>query len=181
MMLKMLAIAAALSSIGATSRPATQPTTKITSIFWEKQVWGLGGGKSRLTLWADGRSEITVRRRRPAAPAKPGWTMTKDDDGTVYHKASPLSAEESRKKFADAITAGIAELKTFAADYSDGGGTLVGIENDGKIKQIVIPMFIHPDEPDNKGSENHKRFLAVQKVIGEFDTNAVADDAKPGT
>jgi len=35
-------------------------TLEVEMIFWEQQSWEVGGGRSRLTIWADGRSEVMV-------------------------------------------------------------------------------------------------------------------------
>jgi len=40
----------------------------------------------------------------------------------------------------------------------------------GKVTETLIPMFLHEGEKDNKGSENHRRFLAVDAILGNFDT-----------
>ncbi len=66
------------------------------------------------------------------------------------------------------MAAGIHRLKTFKPDYLDGSGTLVGVEIDGKLIETVIPMFLDRDW----GSVNHKRFIAVSKVLSDFDRHA---------
>jgi hypothetical protein len=141
-------------------------------IFWENQVWKAGGGGERLTLWADGRSEITVRRFGRARKPKPGWTVAAQKPFTIYTRADPLSKDEATQKFAAALAAGIQELKSFPPGYSDGGGTLVGIQRNGELTETTVPQFMFPGRADNEGSENHKRFLAVQKAIGDFDADA---------
>jgi hypothetical protein len=144
-------------------------------LFWEKQDWEPSGGAERLTLWADGRSEITVKRLGEPRKPKAGWAVTKRDQWCYYRKANPLPPDEARRKFAAAVAAGIRDLKTFPPGYADGSGTLVGVEVGGKLTETVVPMFLHPGEKDNKGSENHKRYLAVEKILGGFGTDAIEE------
>ena len=59
-------------------------------------------------------------------------------------------------------------MVTFKPDYLDGSGTLVGVEIDGKLIETVIPMFLDQD----RGSINRKRFIAVSKVLSDFDRHA---------
>src|SRR5579871_4012548 len=42
-------------------------------IFWERERWGPQEWSARLTLWADGKSQIEVTQRSAARPKK-GWT-----------------------------------------------------------------------------------------------------------
>jgi len=156
----------------AAAQPTTNKSGEIDMIFWEKQSWKSGGPSKRLTLWADGRSEITVKKSGKPKKTKPGWSAREEKPWTVYTKAPPYSAEETRHKFAAAIAAGIGELRTFPPGYADGSGTLSGVSVDGKLTTIVIPMFLHEGQKDDKGSENHKRFLAVDAILGDFDINA---------
>ena len=74
----------------------------------------------------------------------------------------------------------IAELKAFDAGYVDGGGTLVGVRTGDQTTQVLIPQFNHPGERDNQGSENHKRYLAVETAIGKIDTDAIQSEPKSG-
>ncbi len=156
----------------AIAQTTTAKTQHIETIYWEKQSWMSNGPSMRLTLGADGRSEITVQRWGKPQKTSPGWTAREEKPWTIYTKKSPFPAEEARKKFNDAIAAGIKNLRSFPADYADGGGTVAGVEIDGKRTEIVIPMFLHEGKQDNKGSENHDRFLAVEKILGKFDTEA---------
>ena len=155
----------------------TEPSAtelKIQMIFWEIQSWESGGGKSRLTIWADGRSEIRVvpdefSRRKPAKmQPREGWAV-EQNQGSVYFVRSPaLSEKAAKKKFDQALSAGIHLLKSFRPDYVDGSGTLVGVLIDGKLKETVIPMFLDRQ----KGTENHRRFTAVSKILSGFDNKA---------
>lgn len=177
-MLIWFVIAAFLSvapvTLFAASQPATKKPESVQMIFWEKQSWQSNGPSMRLTLWADGRSEITVQRWGKPQPTRPGWTARAEKSWAIYTKASPFPVEEARKKFDDAVAAGIRELRGFPADYADGGGTVAGVKVDGKLTETVIPMFLHEGKADNKGSANHKRYLAVEEILGKFDTDATA-------
>ncbi len=74
----------------------------------------------------------------------------------------------AREKFTKAFEAGIHFLESFRPDYVDGNGTLVGIQIDSKLKETVIPMFLDK----NRGTRNHKRFLAVSDILANFDVHA---------
>ena len=168
-----LAIVCASLAMGAAM--AQTPTKKrgaVQLIIWEKQNWESGGPKHRLTLWSDGRSEITVKELGKPRKTRGGWTAREEKPWTVYTKVSPYSAEATRRKIEGAIAAGIRELRSFPPGYTDGSGTLVGVRADGKLTQTVIPLFTVEGEKDNKGSENHKRFLAVESILGTFDVDA---------
>jgi hypothetical protein len=166
----------AISSIGAApadSQPAASESTKVELIFWEKQDWEPNGSSERLTLWADGRSEVTVRQWGVPQKPRAGWVAKQEGRWTYYRKSEVFPPEEARKKLNAAVVAGIGELRTFQPGYSDGSGTLAGVQIGGKLTQTIIPMFLHPEEKDNQGSENHKRFLSVEQAIGAFDTDAI--------
>lgn len=92
----------------------------------------------------------------------------------MYTNTSPYSVEKAREKFHAAIAAGIDKLHTFPPGYADGSGTLAGVSLDGKVTTTVIPRFLREGEKDNKGSENHKKFLAIDAILGKFDSDATA-------
>ena len=75
-----------------TSQSTTKKSGEIEMIFWEKQSWKSGGASQRLTLWADGRSEITVKRLGKPKKTKPGWSAREEPPWTMYTKTSPYSA-----------------------------------------------------------------------------------------
>jgi hypothetical protein len=161
----------------ALAAPATTSTTSddIQSIFWENQIWKPGGGGERLMLWADGRSEIIVKRFGKPGDPKPGWTARAAPPFTHYVKSNPLPPQEAKQKFAGAIAAGIDQIKPFEPNYHDGGGTLVGVQRAGEqMKEVTIPEFTADNPAGAPGSENHKRYLAVKQVLDGFDTDAIA-------
>ncbi len=140
-------------------------------IFWEKQSWKTGRSSTRLTLWADGRPEITLEQLGKPKKTKPGWSAREENGWTIYKKTSPFSPEQVRQKYRDAFASGIDEMRTFTPGYVDGSGTPAGVRLDGKLTQTVIPMFVHDGKTDNKGSENHKKFLAIEAILGNFDAD----------
>jgi hypothetical protein len=143
-------------------------------IFWEHQSWEVGGGRSRLTIWADGRSEVmvvpdaTLRHKPEILVVREGWTMKKEGEGLYFVRRDVFQRQVAKEKFNRALAAGIHQLKTFRPDYVDGSGTLVGIQIDGAVKETVIPMFLDR----NMGSANHKRFLAVSDLLSYSDRRA---------
>ena len=97
-------------------------------IFWEKQSWETGGGSNRLTLWADGRSEVTVIPGKgfpmdpEEYPAREGWTQTQERDYLSYTRQNVFSKEVVQQKIRDAMAAEMHLLETFQPNYVDGGG-----------------------------------------------------------
>lgn len=145
-------------------------------IVWEYQNWETNGGFDRLTIWNDGRSEIVVAPLRYASGGqenlKPrlGWEKTRCENPphVEFVRKEIYPPEIARAKFRKALAAGIHLLEPFNPGYVDGGGTRVVIQIKGRQKETVIPMFLD----GNKGTLNHKRFLAVSEVLGGFDRNA---------
>jgi hypothetical protein len=145
-------------------------------IVWEHQNWETNGGFERLTIWSDGRSEVVVAPLQYSHDAqenlrpKIGWERVK-------HKSPPhvefvrkniYPSDVARAKFKEALAAGIHLLESFKPGFVDGGGTRILIQTKGQQKEIVIPMFMDRE----KGTLNHKRFLAVSKILGGFDKSA---------
>ena len=143
-------------------------------LFWEWQSWETGGGRNRLTIWKDGRSQIVVvpdaytRRDWKRLRPRPGWLILVEGGGVTFIRQPAYPEEVAREMFRRAFETGIHLLESFSPDYLDGEGTLVGSQIDGQLKQSVIPMFLEK----NLGSENHKRFLAVSKILADFDVAA---------
>jgi len=154
--------------------PSDQKPPDAEMIFWEHQSWEVGGGRSRLTIWADGRSEVMVvpdaylRRKPEGLRPRDGWTMKKSADGLYFIRRNVFQEHIAKDKFNQALAAGIHLLKTFKPDYVDGSGTLVGIQINGELIETVIPMFLDR----NRGSEDHERFLGVSEVLSGFDGHA---------
>jgi hypothetical protein len=143
-------------------------------IFWEHQSWEAGGGRSRLTLWADGRSEVVVVPDAYFQPnsvklrLRDGWVMKQGKNGLYFVRANVFPQNVAKDKFNQALAAGIGLLQTFKPGYVDGSGTVVGVQINGELKETVIPMFLD----QHRGSANHQRFIAVSKVLSDFDRNA---------
>ena len=140
-------------------------------IFWEYQSWESGGGSHRLTIWADGRSEVSVRlpdhvQYQPEQLIlREGWTFT---EATHFVRRDVFSNNTARGKFEEALRREIHLLETFQPDYVDGSGTLVGLQVNGELKETVIPLFLDRSQ----GSENHRRFIAVSEVMSDYDWQA---------
>ena len=161
--------------LSCTSEPASNgKPPRAGMIFWELQSWETGGGRSRLTIWSDGRSEVMVvpdeylRRKPDMLIPRDGWTLRNGKHGLHFIRTNVFLDEVAKEKVRQAMAVGIHRLKTFKPDYLDGSGTLVGVEIDGKLIETVIPMFLDRDW----GSVNHKRFIAVSKVLSDFDRHA---------
>ena len=145
-------------------------------IVWEHQNWETNGGFERLTLWQDGRSEIVVaplqhaQDRQENLRPKRGWEriMHKFPPRVEFVRKNIYPTDIARKKFKEALAAGIHLLKFFKPGYVDGSGTRVVIQIKGQRKEIIVPMFMDQE----KGTLNYKRFLAVSKVLGGFDKSA---------
>jgi hypothetical protein len=145
-------------------------------IVWEHQNWETNGGFERLTIWSDGRSEVLVVPLQYAHDGqenllpKSGWkkVMQKSSPHIEFVRTNIYRPYVARTKFKEALGAGIHLLESFKPGYRDGSGTRVVIQTKGQQKEIVIPMFMDRE----KGTLNHKRFLAVSEVLGGFDKSA---------
>lgn len=141
-------------------------------VYWEDRDWQGGGTAQRLTLWADGGSELSETQSLAPAESqqlKPGWKVRGSAEHPVYYLLNPLPKAEAKKRLDAALSAGMQKLKTFAPGYYDGSGTRIGIKTDGKLHEITIPLFIMPGVQDNRGSDNYFRAMAVKKAFGNFD------------
>ena len=94
--------------------------------------------------------------------------MQKSPPHVEFVRTNIYRPDVARTKFKEALGTGIHLLESFKPGYRDGSGTRVVIRTKGLQKEIVIPMFIDRE----KGTLNHKRFLAVSEVLGGFDKSA---------
>jgi len=168
-----------MSLIGCSSQPAPEavpPDAEM--IFWEQQSWEAGGGRNRLTIWKDGRSEVIVVPGTfyNSAELRPrqGWTRTKGVTGYYFVRPNVFPEKIAIYKFNQALADGIHLLETFKPDYVDGGGTLVGVQVNGRLTETVIPMFLDQQQ----GTSNHERYVLVAKVLAKFDKNAFYNQKK---
>jgi hypothetical protein len=168
-------IAVLLAAIGCDSRvDPPENAIEVQMIFWESQSWETGGGRSRLTLWADGRSQVTVvpdaffRYGAENLRLRHGWVMKQGRDRPYFVRMNVFTKTIAKSKFDRVVAAGIHLLETFKPGYVDGGGTLVGVQVNGELRTTAIPMFLD----QHQGSANHRRFLAVSKVMSDFDRQA---------
>jgi hypothetical protein len=145
-------------------------------IVWEHQNWETNGGFERLTIWSDGRSEVVVAPLRHTRDGqenllpKNGWEKVWEQSlsHVEFVRKNIYPPDVARAKFKEALAAGIHLLESFKPGYRDGSGTRVVIQTKGQQKEIVIPMFMDRE----KGTLNHKRFLAVSEILGGFDKSA---------
>jgi len=145
-------------------------------IAWEHQNWETNGGFERLTIWSDGRSEVVVAPLRYSQDGqenlrpKSGWERVKQTSPprVEFVRKNIYPPEVARVKFKEALAAGIHLLESFKPGFVDGGGTRVVIRRKGQQKEIVIPLFMDGE----KGTSNHKRFLAVSEILSGFDKSA---------
>jgi hypothetical protein len=135
-------------------------------IYWGQQSRSADGGEHGLTLWADGRSEISVSGG--CKKLKPGWEVVRTDEYISARRPNVFSKEDAKQKFQAALAAGIHELKTFEPSYKDGGLTIVIVQINGKSQSVMVPDF-DVVAPNEKGSRNHRLFLAVQKILDDYD------------
>ena len=158
------------------TRPADHPTPS--ALYFETQEWEPGGKTTRLTLWADGRSEAQVTLWDDGRPLAPGWQAVARKAGMLTAlKSSVLSPEEAQRRFHAALNAGLTQVRAFPSNVRDGGAFLLGFSDDAGDHKTLVPLFLHEGNPDDKGSENHRHFLAVKSAIGDFDNDPFASPA----
>jgi len=136
-------------------------------IFWEIQSWEAGGGRARLTLRADGRSEVRVWAPwhdpdKFVLNTVPGWTETTDADRAVFVLEAPYDVPETKRRFGEAFRLGIHLAKPVKATYVDGSGVAIGIQRSGALEEQVLPMFGH----EHWETENYLRFKALERLLG---------------
>ena len=162
--------AVAVLALAGCRQTSPRPLADIDMIFWEEQSWESGGDSRRLTLWADGRSEIRIvlgdqTPRSGTVRLRLGWTNT---DGALV-KRGALSAEDAGDRFERALKAGIHLLEPVHPNYVDGGGTLVGVRVGGSVREVVIAHLA-----DNwRQTTNYRRFQVVAEVMSNFDRDAL--------
>ena len=172
------------------SEGATHIPDGVEMIFWEN--WG--SDRSRLTIWADGRSEIVVDtgdgpialipstintgNNVVAAKSKPGWTVVSGEAGAaVFRKSNPYSKSRASAMFHAALAAGFCQLKEFQQGYDDGGSTTIGMQIKGVLTTRNIPNFLPSDI--RLMPLNYRRYCDVEKILGGFDSDAEAYPDEP--
>jgi hypothetical protein len=105
----------------------------------------------------------------PRKPSQDGQPAKKRVDD--LQKNITFAASVARRKFRGEIAAGITELRKYPAGYANGSGTLLRRKANDRLTETVIPMFVSEGVKDKEGSESQKRFLAVEKIMGQFDTD----------
>src|SRR5262249_32674142 len=126
-----------------------------------------GGGRSRITLWGDGRSEISVPRRGQPMEPHPGWSIAEQSEQwSIYRKTDSLPADEVQHLLKEAREAGIERLETYTGPVvADDAPSVVHIRRNGKYREIII-------HSSGDASANGRRCLAVAKVFEQIDLDA---------
>jgi VCBS repeat-containing protein len=164
-----------LQAFAASSEDA-HSSQSVEMIVWEYQDWEPNGGYKRLTIWRNGHSQVevspharwSVSQMNVNIQPKSGWTAARQEHHVMFVRKGIYPPEVAREKMQQALEAGIQFLETFRPGYRDGSGTRVVVQINGQQKETIIPMFMDA----NKGTSNHKRFLAVSKILNGFATDA---------
>jgi len=155
-------------------------------IVWEYQNWESNGGFERLTLWSDGCSEAVVAPLAYAPDDQHNLQPNSGWDRLPYQyphhvefvRTGIYPPDVAQAKFRAALAAGIERIEPFRPGYVDGGGIRILIRESGREREIVVPAFSDREQ----GTANHRRFLAVSRILGGFDRNAyTVVDGTPGT
>jgi len=141
------------------------------------------GGES-VSLWPEGHSRVATMRYGVPERVKPGWRATTKEVGgdtiTSYQKNNYFSSDEAVRLYEAAVVAGIKNVKSFDNPNGNGSGTMITIRNGFHIESTRVPEFYGEGQEDhNIGSENHKRFLAVKKIMDEVLDNFEVYDFRP--
>jgi hypothetical protein len=160
-------------AVASEDAPSSQ---SVEMIVLEHQDWEPNGGYKRLTIWRDGHSQVEVSPRARWSVSqinmniqpKSGWMAVRQEHHVMFVRKDIYPPEVVRVKMQQALEAGIQFLETFRPGYRDGSGTRVVVQINRQQKETFIPMFMDA----NKGTANHKRFLAVSKILNGFDTDA---------
>ena len=169
-----VALLGALVACGEPPAPVYPIPEGAESIVWEEQNWETGGGRCRITLWSDGRSEMRVfpsqySLRQGGLRPLPGWRAEEGTrGGPTFVRRGVFPSDEARERFRSAWRAGIGRIEPSRAEYLDGEGIRVALRVGGKVEETVIPMF--PAEEEE--SPCHRRFEAVAEILGPCDWTA---------
>jgi hypothetical protein len=150
-------------------------------VYWENQSWEAGGGSCRLTLWADGRSELLVdpgdfgdtQLPRP----RNGWSYATSEQEFRFRRTQVFPAEEAIRLFRKVWRLGVQHIRPFEPNYVDGGGTVIAIQKAGNLTQVIVPEF--PEE--RQLSEEHVRYLAVARHLAMFGLGQMAYEWNHGS
>ena len=105
-------IAFSLALVGCPSPNSDRKSPNAEMIFREQQSWEVGGGRSRLTLWAEGRSVVLVvpdayfRTSSEMLRLRTGWTMKKSAEGHYSIPNNLFPEDIVQEKFKQAMKAG---------------------------------------------------------------------------
>ncbi len=155
MLSAIIAVATVVSAV-----TAAPPSNRI---GWTRR--GVDGGE-QVFLYSGGQSQISIGRFGEPKTAKPGWTVSTNEKGTIYRNDAPFSPEDTKKLYQEIVAAGIEDVRPFEMRE---GGTLAAIITIRGVTEIKIPDFYGVGKEDhNVASENHKRFLAVKRIMDKI-------------
>jgi hypothetical protein len=161
--MRLLRVLVALAPLSAVDLIATA-TPPSFGITWKWPNGTHGDGAEEIYLYSHrNASSVTVVVEREGRPkkVKPGWVADPRAASTIYRSLN------QPQKFREVVAAGIKQLKPFQMQNARDSVIIVRFE----AKEIEIPEFYGEGPEDHCiGSENHKRFLAVKKIMDEFDT-----------
>ncbi|MBI3839473.1 MAG: hypothetical protein HY288_16255 [Planctomycetia bacterium] len=169
-----------IAVVGSTVLAARPENVEV--ITWESRNQESDGVFERLIVGSNGRSEILVARLGKPGKPKPGWTVRDDGLRSYYRRMNPLPEAEAKRRFTDAVAAGVKELQPFPSSDDDDIAVVVTIRGSSSTTEFVIPASACDQQSDNNRSENHRRFFAVEKILGSFDVDAfqsLANGAEP--
>lgn len=158
--LYLLAVIASLVVTNSIAQLATHPNM----IGWMRGD-DINGGE-QIILFPDGRVRISILRYGDPKKPNPGWNAERNEDGTCYRSDTYLSRAEVKQLYKAAMAAGVKDVKSFPNPMGDAPVEIV-ITTDALAR--TIPEFYGEGEEDhNIGSKNHKRFLAVKKIMDQI-------------
>ena len=135
---------------------------EIEVISWETHS-GWFGEKNKLTLWADGRSEVRISR--PCMPQPylvvDGWQEVSKLEFVRRQDASG----EGRKRFLSAIAAEPHLLQPAVTHTTDCGGRSVKLSGKGKRWRQSTAW----DGSTDNSPANFRRWTALNSIMGDFD------------
>lgn len=150
-------------------------------VYWENQSWETGGGSCRLTLWADGRSELLVDPSGYSDTHIPrprnGWSSINSGRKILFKRTQVFPNEEAIRLFQKVWSLGLQHIRFFEPNYVDGGGTVIATQRAGNLTKVIVPFF--PEE--RKFSEEHVRYLAVSRYLGTFGLGEMAYEWSNGS
>lgn len=146
----------------AIDHPELLQPAEIEVISWET-CSGWFGETNKLTLWADGRSEVRISRPCMATPylVVAGWEEVSRLEFVRRFDASC----GARKRFLAAVAAEPQLLRPAVAHTTDCGGFTVELSGKRKTWRISTPW----DRSTDNDPANYRRWTTLDSIMGKFD------------